>query len=226
MNCPHCNADIAEGLKRCPHCGKSLVRPVVGHVQTDQAWWRRMYDYEKQDMIEWCRSKQPWARVLVLLYLGWCGWDFTWEPGAEGIFAGLNLGIHEAGHLLTAALPAFICAIMGSVLQCAVPIITIFIFRKQRDWFGIAFAIFWLGTNINYVAWYMADARAMAHPLVSIGHVTAYKEDIHDWHVVLKTVGLLNFDTMLAFMTRIVAWICLWGGWALGAYQCWLMYKK
>lgn len=53
------------------------------------------------------------VRVPVLLFCTWHLVCWFADPDRRNIFSGLNLGIHEAGHLLTGAFAAFACAIVG-----------------------------------------------------------------------------------------------------------------
>jgi len=110
----------------------------------------------------------------------------------------------------------------GSILQCLVPIISIFIFYRQRDFFAISISFGWLSTNLFYIATYIADSRSMSLPLVSPFGC----EPLHDWNYILGKMGMLNYDTALASFIRLMAivsmLICLvYGGWLV-----WLMLKS
>jgi hypothetical protein len=49
----------------------------------------------------------------------------------------------------------------------------------------------------------MADARAMALPLVTTGD-TDYVE--HDWNTIFTSLGVLQYDTAIAAVVRFLGW--------------------
>ena len=79
----------------------------------------------------------------------------------------------------------------------------------------------WLGDNLYGVATYMADARALELPLVTIGPEGGDVE--HDWNYLLDSVGLLQHDTQLAALVRVSAFLLTWSSIAAGAWMCWRM---
>ncbi len=130
---------------------------------------------------------------------------------------GLNLGIHELGHILFGPLGQFMSIAGGSIFQCLVPMIGMVMFVRQRDPFAVCFAFGWLGTNLFDVATYVADARSMELPLVS---PFAGEEILHDWNWLLEHTGLLAQDQSIATMLRLAAHASfalgtLGGGWVL-----------
>lgn len=156
-----------------------------------------------------------WRLPLVLVStwyaLMWCG-----DPDRATWFFGLNLGIHEAGHLLTRFFPTMICAAAGSMLQCVAPLIAMGFFLKQRDFAALGFCLTWMASNLFYVALYVADASDMALPLLSVGGGEAY----HDWNTILSQLGLLGHEGFFAGLLRMMAYICafagiVWTSWVL-----------
>jgi hypothetical protein len=130
----------------------------------------------------------------------------------------LNFGIHEMGHFVFRLFGEFIGVAGGSLLQVAVPIGSMVMFyRRQRDFFAIAFCFAWLATNLYYVAWYMADAQFMSKPLAGEG-----SNLIHDWNYLFKNTGLLGWSKGIAWMTRQGANVAI-GVSAVG--MGWLMWK-
>ena len=97
----------------------------------------------------------------------------------------------------------------GTFLQCAAPVVTLALFVRQAEYFGAAFCPGWLGMNLYSVATYMADARELDLPLVSIGGGDS--EIGHDWNYMLAELHLLDYDTKLAGLVRLAAFLCLWG---------------
>ena len=112
----------------------------------------------------------------------------------QSIFGGINLAIHEGGHLFFMWFGSdFLAVTGGTLLQCLCPIVTGIMFYKQRDFFAIALACFWLGTNLAHIAPYAADARAQLLPLVS----PFPGAPGHDWNYLLGGLGLLRQDQII-----------------------------
>jgi hypothetical protein len=49
----------------------------------------------------------------------------------------------------------------------------------------------------------MADARAMELPLVTLGDVEFAK---HDWNTIFTSLGVLQYDTLIAGIVRFLGW--------------------
>jgi hypothetical protein len=131
----------------------------------------------------------------------------------------LDIGIHELGHYVFRPLGMFMGVLGGSLLQCLVPLLSMAMFWRQRDFFAIAVCFGWLSENLFDVATYAGDARAQRIPLITPGgnrggHI------LHDWHYLLGRTGLLMQDQAIAWGLRACAvaamGICLvGGGWLL-----------
>lgn len=147
---------------------------------------------------EWLRTcvagQVWWYRLPVLLFLVWVLRGYLEFRGGGSIFSGINLGFHEMGHaaffwsgnrILTAA--------GGTIFEVGIPLVAgAYLLVKQRDPFGAAFCLFWMGTALVGAGLYAADARAQALPLVSpFGPVDV---DSHDWTVILMKYGRLSKD--------------------------------
>jgi len=133
-------------------------------------------------------------RALLLLICTWIFYRHLKDPLYGGIAKGLNLAIHEAGHVVFGFFGIdFLGVAGGTILQLAAPLIAAWMFYKQRDHFGIAIASCWLATNFFDVAVYAADARAGQLPLVSIGG----GDPEHDWFIMLAETNLLNYDKVI-----------------------------
>lgn len=121
-----------------------------------------------------------------------------------GIVGGLNLALHEIGHVLFGFFGEFIGFAGGSIFQLAAPVIAGVMFYRQRDYFAIAIALCWLATNFYSVAAYAADARAGDLPLVSLGG----GDPQHDWFVLLAETGLLYHDQTIGRLFRLMGFVC------------------
>lgn len=175
-----------------------------------------------EDVKEWCRGRLWLPRALFLLWFAYMLTQFWASSLYSGIFGGINLAIHEWGHVVFGSFGKFIAVAGGTILQCLAPVAAFVVFFKQRDYFAMAFTFGWMSTNLFGVATYMADARARKLPLVSIG----YSDNItHDWTYMLNKMGVLALDTTLAFMTRVAASLSMFIFLGVGAYLCWLMHS-
>ena len=117
--------------------------------------------------------------------------DFSYE----GIYGGLNLVLHEAGHPLFSWSRNELLTIAGGTLfEMLCPILVGIMFYRQRDMMGMVVALFWLGTTFLDAAPYAADARAQVLPLVSTGDGPIG----HDWFEMLYRFELLQYDQQIA----------------------------
>jgi hypothetical protein len=176
---------------------------------------------EARDAIaRWCEGRSAVVRLPLLVWLGYVGLRHLGDADYQSLFAGLNLGIHEGGHLLLSWQPFdFLTVAGGTLLQLAAPVISGVMFARQPDYFACAFCGGWLSMNLYNVATYMADARELDLPLVNVGG----GEGDHDWNYMLATVGLLDWDTRLAALVRILAFLIMWGSLAAGSWMLWRM---
>jgi hypothetical protein len=156
---------------------------------------------------EWARGRAWLPRTLLLLICGWIFLRHLQDPMYGGIAKGLNLAIHEVGHVLFGFVGDFIGIAGGTILQLAAPAIAAWLFYRQRDFYAIAIALCWLGTSFFDVAVYAADARAGDLPLVSLGG----GDPEHDWFIMLAETDLLNHDKTIGGFFRglgVISFVC------------------
>jgi len=160
-------------------------------------------------------EKQWWQpRALLLLLLTWIFYRHLQDPLYGGIVKGLNLAIHEIGHVLFGFAGDFIGVAGGTILQLSAPLAAFWMFHKQRDRFAIAVAFCWLATDLFDVAAYAADARAGDLPLVSLGG----GDPEHDWFIMLAETNLLNHDKQIGATFRLAGIVCFLVGIGYGSY--------
>ena len=167
----------------------------------------------------WCWGRLWLPRLGLAAYLGYVGIRHLFDPEYSSLFGPINLGIHEAGHVVFSWGGAFLQAAGGTILQLAAPVIAALLFRRARDYFGITVCGVWEATNLYSVATYVGDARAQALPLVTPGGGVAQ----HDWTYLLGELGLLSMDGTLAFLLRILAFLVMWGSMAAALTLIWWM---
>lgn len=182
--------------------------------------WREAVVDARGAIEGWCQERSWAVRAPLLIYLAWAGVHHLLDTDYSSWFGALDLGIHEAGHLVFGVLGFdFLTVAGGTLLQCAAPIAAGVMFVRQPDYFAAAFCGGWLSMNLYNVATYMADARELDLPLVNVGG----GEGDHDWNYMLATLHLLDFDTTLAALVRVVAFVLMWGAVALQAWMLWRM---
>jgi hypothetical protein len=173
------------------------------------------FEDARDEVALWCQGRFWPGRAALLLWLAYVAVQHLRDDDYQSIFGALDLGIHEGGHLLFSFLGDFLTTAGGTLTQLAVPIIAGVMFVRQRDYFAVAVAGCWLAMNLYGVATYMADAREMDLPLVTVGGGEAG----HDWNTMLDTLGLLAWDTKLAGLTRLGAFVTMWSALAAGAWM-------
>jgi hypothetical protein len=127
-----------------------------------------------------------------------------------------NLVVHEGGHLLFGWFGPTLGLWGGTLLQWLVPFLLAAYFLVQRQIAGFAFGMFFFFENWLYTATYMADARAMALPLVTTGD-SDYVE--HDWNTIFSNLGVLQYDTRVAAVVSFLGWC------GMLAVVAWLAYQ-
>lgn len=150
-------------------------------------------------MAEGCLGRNPWVRLPVLLWCAWMWKGHLADPLDSDLVKGLNLGIHELGHVLWSPFGQFLEIAGGSLTQCLAPLVGTAMFVRQKDPFAVFFSLSWMATNLFDVATYCADARAMELPLVS---PFGGDEIVHDWNFLLERTGLLESDQAIAAALR------------------------
>lgn len=167
----------------------------------------------------WAAGRSWWVRAPVLVWLVWIlvrAWD---DPTHTTLFHGIDLAFHEIGHILWSPLGEFMGFAGGTLTQVLIPVAAGAVLYRQRDWFGVAFAVAWMGINCFEVVPYAGDALARRLPLVSTGG----GEPIHDWAYMLGELGLLRHTAAVAAGWQWAGRILMLAGIGFGARVLWLM---
>jgi hypothetical protein len=106
------------------------------------------------------------AAVACALALWWAFYLALPVP----LLSGVDLTIHDLGHLLTASAPGIIDPISGSVLQIAVPLfLALYFWFGRRETFSTAIALAWAGTSAQNVSTFIANAPRQGLPILGAG---------------------------------------------------------
>jgi len=163
---------------------------------------------------------KPVARPILLIACAFYALFLIQAARGSGPFLMIDLvfiPIHEGGHLLFHYFGEFIGVAGGTLLQLGVPLMLATYFVFQRHVQGTAFCLFFFFEQLLPVSTYMADARAQQLPLLTVGDADYV---IHDWNYLFGKVGLLQHDTQIAMMVRVLGWI------GMLAITGWMVYRS
>jgi hypothetical protein len=132
--------------------------------------------------------------VVASLYFLWCAYD----PSQWHLIDGVNLLIHEAGHVIFSPFGAFLMIAGGSLFQVIMPALFVGYFIYQRQYYSAALVLFWVGESILNVSVYAGDAEAMQLPLLG------GDDSGHDWNYLLSTLNLLPATAKIAAAIRVL----------------------
>ncbi|MFC1628403.1 hypothetical protein ACFL3H_04755 [Gemmatimonadota bacterium] len=171
--------------------------------------------------------ERTWWYGRLLLYLFLVGWGIRFIAGGpdapvvlNSFMHNVNLPLHEAGHVLFGPFGWFIGVLGGTLMQLLVPLLFVITFLvKEKNSFGSAVTLWWLGQNFMDIAPYVGDARAQR--LLLLGGVTG--KDVpgyHDWNNILGHLGWLEKDQLIASISYdigrfLMVAMFLWGGYLL-----------
>jgi len=173
---------------------------------------RGPYDYtppkdDSAKLIRWARI----ALTVVLIPIGVSA--FNDEYGQVPLISGINLAIHEFGHMLFMPFGMQIFGetgviLGGSLTQVALPMVFAgyFLFGKKehRDLHAATICGWWTSISLLGVAVYAADARARQLMLIT-GATGEDDPESHDFYNLFSMWGVLNRDTVYAGRLRALA---------------------
>jgi hypothetical protein len=158
--------------------------------------------------------EQPWQPVprwavtmWGAFYVAFLFYAFS-KHGQFLFIDSANLVVHEGGHLLFGWFGQTLGIWGGTILQWTVPFLLAAYFFSQRQTAAFVFCTFFFFENWLYTATYMADARSMSLPLVTVGD-PEFAE--HDWNTIFSSLRILSHDTSIAQLVRVLGWIGMIG---------------
>lgn len=147
--------------------------------------------------------------VAVVVYVVWLAVAYRYH-----FLDGVNLLVHEAGHILFMPFGSVMAVAGGTILQLLFPLAFVLYFARQRKAFETGVCGVWAAESLMYTARYLGDAEAQVLPLVG-GH-------LHDWTFLLGRVGLVEQSEQIGRLVHIAAsllailaaWAVLRSAWA------------
>ncbi len=168
-----------------------------------------IFDTIKDAIIDSTGAREPWKPISrpaiiawLVFYLAFLVYAFS-QHGEFLFIDTANMVVHEGGHALFGWFGPTLGLWGGTLLQWLVPFLLAAYFFHGRQPAAFVFCLFFFFENWIYTATYMADARAMDLPLVTLGDPEFAK---HDWNTILTSLGVLNYDTWIAGVVRLLGW--------------------
>ncbi len=146
-------------------------------------------------------SRPAWVAWLIF-YVAFLAYAFS-AHGGYLFIDNANLIVHEGGHNLFGWFGPTLGLWGGTLLQWLVPFLLAAYFFTERQTTGFVFCLFFFFENWLYTATYMADARAQVLPLVTTGDPDFVE---HDFHAIFASLGVLDHDTQIATVVRVLGW--------------------
>ncbi|MEW6713518.1 MAG: zinc ribbon domain-containing protein [Nitrospirota bacterium] len=242
MQCPHCGFEKKKGAVECLKCGIVFAKyDSERHHPDHETPVSSLTSQSKEDdsttefgsfLKDLLFSVKPETnivsligRILVLLVMIIWGIKFIFSSimsnySGSSFMHLVNLPFHEAGHVLFRIFGQFMMTLGGSLTQLLVPLVCLAAFLlKTRDPFAASVSLWWLGQSLIDLSPYINDARRLQ--LILLGGVTGRDvADYHDWQFILRKLGLLNYDHVLAKTAHIsgaffIICALVWGGYML-----------
>ena len=145
-------------------------------------------------------AKQIVAGVASAYFL-WCAYD----PWQWHLIDGVNLVIHEAGHIVFSAMGEFLMIAGGSLFQVIMPLLFVGYFVYQRQFYSASLVLFWVGESILNVSVYVADSLALQLPLLG------GSDSMHDWNYLLSSLNMLPATAKVAGTIRALGTLTIIG---------------
>lgn len=247
-SCPKCEYEIPpqdlSAQEICPACGlvfaKWLQRQVMDQdsMLAKQSRTSRTRTSSRSKLTGLFmpqrkpRSKSELA-VYALIWAGllWFGFDFiqmNYESNEIGrsFMHTVNLVFHEAGHMFFMPFGRTMTVLGGSLFQVLLPLMLMFAFLiVNKDAFGGAVCLWWVGQSLMDLAPYIADATAQRLPLLG-GGTGADRPGFHDWNTLLRPRGWLEYDHQIAAAADRIGALIVVIALCWGALALWREWKR
>lgn len=212
-HCPKCKyAALPPDCKVCPACGLVFAKfgqavrrrpaPKNGARETDgDSGWRALV-WRVPARVD---RTAFWLRVALLVALAAWGFELIamdYRSGGimDSFLHGPLLVFHEAGHVLFMPIGHWMSVLGGTLGQLLMPaLLGGALLLKNRDPFGAAVGLWFLGVSLLDVAPYVYDALQPQLMLLSgqIGEAGG-----HDWIYLLSSLGWLHKSQWLGALVH------------------------
>src|SRR4030065_1705175 len=138
----------------------------------------------------WAYQIKRWLPTAIMLPI------MVWLILNRGTYTWIDnayLVIHEAGHFFFMFFGKFIYTLGGTLMQILLPSLITWYFFRNNYRTGAQVGLLWLGQNFINIGVYAADAQARKLPLLGGNKV------YHDWHYLLREIGILEFDYIVGY---------------------------
>ena len=132
------------------------------------------------------RPRPAYARLALTIVLALYAIPLVRHPESGSFLDGIDLAIHETGHLVFGPFGEIIAAAGGTLFQLIVPAVFVWYFAKRGDRHAATVPLWWIAQNLWNISVYVRDARVQELPLVGGGE--------HDWAFLLGRFGVLAHD--------------------------------
>src|SRR4051812_26818685 len=129
------------------------------------------------------KTRIAYGRLALTVVLALYSIPLMRHPEAGSFLDGIDLAIHETGHLVFGPFGEVIQFAGGTLFQLIVPATFVWYFARQRDRHAASVALWWIAQNLWNISVYVRDARVQELPLVGGGE--------HDWAFLLGHFNLL-----------------------------------
>jgi hypothetical protein len=152
-----------------------------------------------------------WGVVLIRL-------DYRVGEFAEAFLHRPLLVFHEAGHILFIPFGEWVTVLGGTLGQLLIPLLlTGALLFKNRDPFGAAIGLWFVGVSLLDIAPYMYDAL---HPQLMLLSGHTGEDGGHDWIYLFNSTGLLSRAQMIGALTHKLGALAIlialgWASWLL-----------
>jgi hypothetical protein len=137
--------------------------------------------------------------VIASLYFLWCAYDpYQWH-----LIDGVNLVIHEAGHIIFRPFGEFLMIAGGSLFQVIMPALFVGYFWYNSNYYSAALVLFWVGQSILNVSVYAGDSIALQLPLLG------GQDSVHDWNYLLSSLNMLPATAKVAGAIRLLGTVVI-----------------
>jgi len=145
-------------------------------------------------------AKIPWSSwVGSLLLFPLCVYVCL-NMGTYTFFDDVSLVVHTLGAFMFGVFGPFMKAAGGTLLQIALPVLLVRFFYRHSYVLGAQVFLFWLGQNLVNISVYAQGVQVHRLPHLA--------DTQHDWHYMLHTLAIPEYDVVIASSFFVVGVLC------------------